>query len=148
MTHPDTTQGPRGHRTRGRSVVLLGGILALGVTACSAPSGPPPPPAAVTIIPAGTYRNPITPDGPQTLTFAGGTNYTQTNTASQQSIQGTVGQDTSQRVTFTSAPGTPCAGEAGLYKATVDGVGLHLDTVADPCPTRANDFVSGPWAPS
>lgn len=102
----------------------------------------------MTIIPPGTYRNPITPSGPQTLTFSGGTNYTQTNTSSQQSIPGTVGQDSSQRVTFTSAPGTPCAGEAGLYKATMDGVGLHLDTVADPCPSRANDFVSGPWAPS
>ena len=150
MTHPDTAHRPRGHRSRGRWVVLLGGFLALGAAACSSPSGsaPPPPPAAVTIIPPGTYRNAITPNGPQTLTIQGGTSYTQTNTASQQSIPGTISQDSSQRVTFTSAAGAPCAGEAGLYKAIVDAVGLHLTTVADSCPTRANDFVSGPWAPS
>ena len=151
MTHPHTAPAPRAHRPRGRWVVLvLGGLLALGATACSAPSGggPPPPPAAVTIIPPGTYRNAITPSGPQTLTIASGTNYTQTNTATQQAIPGTIAQDSTQRVTFTSAAGAPCAGEAGLYKATVDAVGLHLTTVADPCPSRANDFVSGPWAPS
>jgi hypothetical protein len=149
VTLPDTAPGPRVHRSRGRWVVLVGGLLALGATACSAQAaGPPPPPAAVTIIPPGTYRNAITPSGPQTLTIDGGTSYTQTNTASQQRIPGTIAQDSSQRVTFTSAAGAPCAGEAGLYKATVDGVGLHLTTVADPCPSRANDFVSGPWAPS
>lgn len=150
MTHPDTAHGPRAHPSRSRWVLLLGGLLALGAAACSAPSGgaPPPPPAAVTVIPPGTYRNAITPNGPQTLTVDAGTSYTQTTTASQQSIPGTLAQDSEQRVTFTSSAGAPCAGEAGLYKATVDGVGLHLTPVKDSCPSRANDFVSGPWAPS
>ena len=150
MTHPAATHRPRGQRSRGRWVVLLGGLLALGAAACSTPSGggPPPPSAAVTIIPPGTYRNAITPSGPQTLTIDAGTSYKQTNTASQQSIPGTLAQDSAQRVTFTSAAGAPCAGEAGLYKATVDAVGLHLTPVADSCPSRASDFVSGPWAPS
>jgi hypothetical protein len=138
------------NRSRGRWVVLLGGALALGATACSTPSSasPPPAPAAVTVIPPGTYRNVVTPSGPQTLTIQAGTSYQQTNLGTQQSIPGTVSQDSEQRVTFTSNAGTPCAGEAGLYKATVDSAGLHLSPVKDSCPSRANDFVSGPWVPA
>lgn len=131
-------------------MVLLGALAALGSAACSAPSGggPPPPSAAVTVIPPGTYKNAVTPSGPETLAITAGTSYTQVNTASQQSIQGALAQDSAQRVTFTSAAGAPCAGQPGLYKATVDAVGLHLVAVTDPCPSRANDFVSGPWTPS
>ncbi len=150
MTPPATHRGPDRHRARGRWAVLFGGLLVLGAAACSAPANgaPPAPPAAVTSIPSGTYQNADTPSGPQTLTLTSGTSYTQLNTASRQSIPGTVAQDSSDRVTFTSAAGAPCAGQSGLYKATVDSVGLHLTAVADSCPNRATDFASGPWTRS
>ncbi len=150
MTGSPTHHRPHGLRAGGGWAVLLGGLLVLGASACSAPAGgaPPAPPAAVTSIPSGTYQNANTPSGPQSLTLSSGTSYTQVNTASGQSIPGTVAQDSTDRVTFTSAAGAPCAGQPGLYKATVDSVGLHLTAVADPCPNRATDFAAGPWTRS
>jgi hypothetical protein len=150
VTCRPTQHRPDGHCSRGGWAVLLGSLLVLGASACSTPadSAPPAPPAAVTAIPSGTYQNAFAPSGPQTLTLTAGTNYTQLNTASGQSIPGTVGQDSAQRVTFTSAAGAPCAGQPGLYKATMDSVGLHLTAVADPCSGRASDFAAGPWTRS
>ncbi|MCD2195587.1 hypothetical protein LQ327_19645 [Actinomycetospora endophytica] len=131
-------------------LILLGVLLA---AACSSPpptSAPPAgtaaaPSAPVTAIPAGTYRNAIVPSGPQSLVIGAGSSYTQVMTSTGQSIQGTLGQDAQQRVTFTSVAGAPCAGQVGTYKASVDGTTLHLTAVADPCQSRASAFVSGPW---
>jgi len=142
-TNPDPA--PRGRRVGRRWVGLLGGLLVLGAAACSSGDTPPPPPAAVTTIPPGTYANPVTPSGPQTLTIDAGTSYTQTISAIQLSIPGTISQDSSRRVTFTSTGGAPCAGQTGVYRANVDASGLHLVADNDPCPRRADDFASGTW---
>lgn len=131
--------------------MLLGGLLVLGAAACSSPpagGAAPPPPAPVTVIPTGTYRNAIAPGGPGTLTIASPTSYTQVDAATQQTVTGTIAQDAAQRVTFTTAAGAPCAGQAGLYQATVDSGVLHLTAVADPCSSRSTQFTSGPWVPS
>ena len=81
------------------------------------------------------------------MTVDAGTSYTQTISAIALSIPGTIAQDSSRRVTFTSAGGTPCAGQTGVYRADVDAGGLRLVAENDPCPRRASDFASGLWTP-
>lgn len=101
--------------------------------------------APISTIPAGTYHNPLAPTGPQTLIIGPGASFTQQITSSGQSYQGTLAQDAAAHVTFTNATGAPCAGQPGVYRANVDGSGLHLQTVSDSCPSRAQAFTSGPW---
>lgn len=101
--------------------------------------------APITAIPQGTYRNQITPEGPQTLIIGVGASYTQLVTNSGQSWQGTLAQDNAGRVTFTSAAGAPCAGQPGLYRVNLNGSDLSMQTVSDSCPSRATAFTSGPW---
>jgi hypothetical protein len=158
---------------RGLLLLLLGALLGLGTAACmstggytsgatTTPAAPPSPGAPtsttqdpavasaamappVSAIPQGTYRNQITPDGPQTLIIGPGASYTQLVTNSGQSWQGTLAQNAADRVTFTSAAGAPCAGQPGLYRVTVNGSALNLQTVSDSCPSRATAFTSAPW---
>lgn len=164
-------RGTSGRPARALLVLLLGGMLALG-TACATAGGytsgavtTPPAPSSgpvtsttqdpavysaamappITAIPQGTYRNQITPQGPQTLIIGVGSSYTQLVTSSGQSWQGTLAQDNAGRVTFTSAAGAPCAGQPGVYRVTVNGSTLNMQTVTDSCPSRAQAFTSGPW---
>jgi hypothetical protein len=164
--------GTPGRPARALLVLLFGGLLALA-TACAtaggytsgAPTTPAAPPsgpvtsttqdpavhsaamaAPITAVPQGTYRNQITPEGPQTLIIGVGASYTQLVTSSGQSWQGTLAQDAAGRVTFTNAAGAPCAGQPGVYRVNVNGSILDMQTVTDSCPSRAQAFTSGPWS--
>lgn len=97
-------------------------------------------------IPVGTYQNPATPHGSESLVIGEiGASYTELAGAGQR-FQGTLSEDpTTHQVTFTNAAGAPCAHQPGVYHAVVAGRTLHLVPVTDPCAARAADFAAGTW---
>jgi hypothetical protein len=151
--------------------LVVVGLTALGASGCAGSSGaqsrttPAVTPAPVTTttidpavlsafmqpritaIPVGTYQNPTTPQGPETLVIGEiGASYTELVNSSGERFQGTLSEDpASHHVTFTNAAGAPCAHQPGTYQVSTNGKVVHLQPIADPCPSRAADFVSGAW---
>jgi hypothetical protein len=146
--------------------MVLGGLSAAVLAGCAGPAGAPPSTPApvtrttidptvvsafmqprITAIPVGTYQNQTTPEGPETLVIGEiGASYTELVARSGDRFQGTLSEDPStHRVTFTNAAGAPCAHQPGVYDVSVRGTALTLRPVADPCSSRAADFVSGAW---
>jgi hypothetical protein len=149
--------------------VVVMGLTALGAGGCAPPSGTAAPPAVppprvttttidpavlsafmqprITAIPVGTYQNPTTPSGPESLVIGEiGSSYTELVSSSGQRFQGTLSEDpATHHVTFASAAGAPCAHQPGVYAVSITGKVMHLQPIADPCPSRAADFASGGW---